>query len=127
MMPRYVKLGEIPRKRHTQFRKPDGSLYAEQVFGTKGFSGIASILYHAHLPTEAADFAPIGETKIDLLPDEPLHHHHLKTWDVPVAGDPVGGRVTLLANDDVTMGLCRPAAPMDYFYKNADGDDLLFV
>src|ERR671937_434268 len=56
-MPRYIQLGQVPRKRHTQFRKPDGSLYAEQVFGTKGFSGIASILYHPHPPTRVSGFA----------------------------------------------------------------------
>src|SRR5919199_566315 len=51
-MPYYVKLGEVPHKRHTQFRKPDGTLYREQVMGIKGFSGIQSILYHHHHPTE---------------------------------------------------------------------------
>ncbi len=58
-MSRYVQLGTVPRKRHTQFRKPDGSLYSEEVFGTRGFSGIASILYHLHPPTQTEDFAPL--------------------------------------------------------------------
>jgi homogentisate 1,2-dioxygenase len=126
-MPRYVKLGEVPRKRHTQFRKPDGSLYAEQVFGTRGFSGIASILYHHHPPTEVSDFKPLQDLRPDYLPDEPLRHRHLKTAGFPRGGDPVSGRNVLLANDDVSLGFCRPDQPMDYFYKNADGDDLLYV
>ena len=126
-MARYVTLGNVPRKRHTQFRKPDGSLYAEQVFGTKGFSGIASILYHAHLPTQASEFAPVGGARPEVLPDEPLRHRHLKTQNVAACGDPITGRTPLLVNDDVSLGICRPAEPMDYFYKNADGDDLLFV
>jgi homogentisate 1,2-dioxygenase len=126
-MPRYVQLGQVPRKRHTQFRKPDGSLYAEQVFGTKGFSGIASILYHNHLPTEVAEFKPMQDLRPEFLPDEPLRHRHLKTAGFPQGGDPVSGRKVLLANDDVTFGFCRPTEPMDYFYKNADGDDLLYV
>lgn len=126
-MPRYVQLGQIPPKRHTQFRKPDGSLYAEQVFGTKGFSGIASILYHAHLPTQAADFAPVCDARPELLPEEPLRHRHLRTRGFAASGDPISGRSALLVNDDVSLGLCRPVEPMEYFYKNADGDDLLFV
>jgi homogentisate 1,2-dioxygenase len=126
-MPRYVQLGEVPRKRHTQFRKPDGSLYAEQVFGTKGFSGIASILYHHHPPTRVADFAPVADLRPDVLDHEPLHHRHLKTKEVPAKGDPVSGRTPLLVNDDVAIAFCRPTEPMEYFYKNADGDDLLYI
>jgi homogentisate 1,2-dioxygenase len=126
-MPHYVKLGIVPKKRHTQFRKPDGSLYAEQVFGTKGFSGIASILYHLHPPTQVAGFEALGEVKPELVPEEPLRHRHLKTRALPAAGDPVTGRVPLLVNADVSLAFCRPAEPMAYFYKNADGDDLLFV
>jgi homogentisate 1,2-dioxygenase len=127
-MPRYVRLGNVPPKRHTQFRRPDGGLYAEQVFGTKGFSGIASILYQIHPPTQVADFAPVmQEMRPELAPEEPLRHHHLKTHSFPAHGDPVSGRAPLLVNEDVSIGLCRPVEPMDYFYKNADGDDLLFV
>lgn len=126
-MARYHRLGNVPPKRHTQFRKPDGSLYAEQVFGTKGFSGIASILYHAHLPTQAAELAPLGSARPEVLPDEPLRHRHLKTQNVAACGDPISGRTPLLVNEDVSLGLCRPAEPMGYFYKNADGDDLIFV
>ena len=128
-MARYVQLGQIPPKRHTQFHKPDGSLYAEQVFGTKGFSGIASILYHAHPPTQAADFEPLplGSLRPELLPDEPLRHHHVKTQNFVPTGDPISGRMPLLVNDDVMLAICCPTQPMSYFYKNADGDDLLFV
>ena len=126
-MPRYLKMGQIPPKRHTQFRKPDGSLYAEQVFGSKGFSGMASILYHCHAPTDVSDFKPLGDLRPDYLPEEPLRHRHLKTRGFEPHGDPISGRTVLLANEDVAMGFCAPVAPMDYFYKNADGDDLLFV
>jgi len=126
-MAHYVKLGEIPRKRHTQFRKPDGGLYAEQVFGTKGFSGIASILYHAHLPTQVAAYKALGDLRPQTLDEEPLRHRHLKTQHFQPQGDPVSGRVPLMVNEDVSLGLCRPVEAMDYFYKNGDGDDLLFV
>src|SRR5579862_6522378 len=126
-MPRYVKLGQIPRKRHTQFRKPDGGLYSEQVFGTRGFSGIASILYHAHPPTQVADVRFLYELRNETAPFEPLRHRHLKTHGIAPCGDPITGRVPLLVNQDVSLGLCCPSEPMEYYYKNADGDDLLFV
>jgi len=126
-MPRYVSLGLLPRKRHTQFRKPDGALYSEQVFGLRGFSGPQSILYHLHPPTQVERFEPVGSAAVETLEDLPLHHVHLRTAEIGAAGDPVSGRVPLLANDDVSMGLCVPSEPMEYFYKNADGDDLLFV
>jgi homogentisate 1,2-dioxygenase len=126
-MPRYVSLGEIPRKRHTQFRRPDGGLYSEEVFGTRGFSGISSILYHAHPPTRATEFAAAGSARPEFAEDGPLRHRHLRTWSVQPCGDPVTGRRVLMANADVSLALCRPVEPMEYFYKNADGDDVLFV
>ena len=126
-MPRYVRVGEVPPKRHIQFRKPDGSLYAEQVFGTKGFSGINSILYHANAPTQVKEYRAIGDIKPEIAPDEPLRHHHLKTWSMAASGDAITGRVPLMLNEDVSIGLCRPVEPMEYFYKNADGDDLIFI
>lgn len=126
-MAHYVRLGEVPRKRHTQFRRPDGGLYAEQVFGTKGFSGIASTLYHAHLPTQVAEYKALGDLRPKTLDEEPLRHRHLKTQNFQAHGDPVSGRVPLLVNEDVSAGLCRPVEAMGYFYKNGDGDDLLFV
>lgn len=126
-MPHYVKLGSIPPKRHTQFRQPDGSLYAEEVFGTKGFSGIASILYHAHPPTQVARYASLHDLRPETRPEVPLRHHHLKTLHSAPHGDPISGRTPLLINDDLQIGLVCPVEPMHYFYKNADGDDLLFI
>ena len=126
-MPRYVRLGEVPRKRHVQFRKPDGGLYAEQVFGTKGFSGIASILYHINLPTQVTEYKPVGDVRPDPVADDSLHHRHLKTMPAKPCGDPISGRTPLLVNEDVSIGICVPDEPMEYFYKNADGDDLLFI
>src|SRR5436853_4477803 len=103
-MPRYVKLGQVPRKRHIQFRQPDGSLYSEQVFGTKGFSGINSILYHIHPPTRVQSLESLGEVKSDVLADQPLRHFHLKTVGFRPHGDPITGRTKLLLNDDVSIG-----------------------
>jgi homogentisate 1,2-dioxygenase len=120
-------MGRVPRKRHIQFRRPDGGLYAEEVFGTKGFSGISSTLYHVHPPTQASGFRALGSVRPELVDDEALRHRHAKTRLLQSQGDPISGRVPLLVNDDVSLGLCLPVEPMEYFYKNADGDDLLFV
>jgi homogentisate 1,2-dioxygenase len=126
-VPRYVSMGEIPRKRHTQFRGPDGSLRSEEVFGTRGFSGISSILYHAHPPTRVTEYAAAGSCRCEYAEDGPLRHRHLRTRAAQPAGDPITGRRLLMGNADVSIALCRPSEPMSYYYKNADGDDLLFI
>lgn len=126
-MPHYVSEGQIPRKRHVQFRQPDGSLYAEQVFGTHGFSGPSSILYHTNLPTSIAAYEYIGDLRPKPLADPTLRMRHLKTNDVAPFGDAISGRRPLMFNDDVQIDLCRPTELMSGFYKNADGDDLLYV
>ncbi|MGI8922922.1 MAG: homogentisate 1,2-dioxygenase [Fimbriimonadales bacterium] len=126
-MPRYVQLGRIPRKRHIAFRKPDGGLYAEQLIGVHGFSGIMSIAYHINLPTRIASFESRGSIKPDYVEHEPLHHRHLKTTQMKPCGDPISGRIPLMGNSDVLWSQALVADPMDYFFKNADGDDVIFM
>lgn len=126
-MPHYIRRGEVPRKRHVQFRQPDGSLYAEEVFGTRGFSGPMSLLYHRHPPTQVAEFEPLGCNRPRESADQSLRHRHWRTARFEPEGDPVTGRRPLLFNEDVCISVCRPAETMDYLYKNADGDDLLYV
>jgi homogentisate 1,2-dioxygenase len=126
-MPGYLQRGELPRKRHTQFRAPDGSLYSEQVFGVRGFSGPSSILYHLHPPTEVAGFESLGDLQPVPAKEDALCHTHLRTRQLSAKGDPISGRVPLLYNEDVCIGLSVPAAGTEYHYKNADGDELLFV
>src|SRR5947199_2670739 len=102
-MPYYRSVGDLPRKRHTQFRQPDDSLYAEELMGQEGFSSDSSLLYHRHLPTaivsaEAID--PPGAAA--RLPNLPLKPRHLQTHKLDTSGaDPVLGRQPLLANEDV--------------------------
>lgn len=126
-MSRYVRLGELPQKRHTQFRQPDGSLYTEQVFSTRGFSGPMSILYHTHMPTEVASFEDRGRVSITYLEDAPLQHRHLKTGMLKPCGDAVSGRIPLMGNQDVVWNQLLVADQMETYYKNADGDEVLFV
>ncbi|MDW8106655.1 MAG: homogentisate 1,2-dioxygenase [Armatimonadota bacterium] len=126
-MPWYVRMGQVPPKRHTQFRRPDGGLYAEEVLGTEGFSGIQSILYHYYPPTRVKEFYTCYERRIEPIEEPVLQHRHFRTGDMPPAGDAVTGRVELMFNENVIFSVARPAEQMNYFYKNADGDDLIFV
>lgn len=126
-MPSYQKLGEVPHKRHTQFRRPDGCLYSEELFGEEGFSGVSSLLYHHYPPTRVTRIERHGAVCTDEWPQETHRHHHLKTAGVTPGGEAVSGRQTLMYNGDCTIGVVRPTEEMGYFYRNAMGDELLFV
>ncbi|MCL4266247.1 MAG: homogentisate 1,2-dioxygenase [Anaerolineae bacterium] len=123
----YYKLGEVPRKRHVQFRQGDGSLYHEEVMGIHGFAGIQSILYHIYPPTAVRRIETGVSTGIEYVDGHPLKHRHLKSAPVPEGGDAVDGRVPLMGNNDVVLYVARPNKPMDYWYKFAHGDDVLFI
>lgn len=124
---RYEQRGAIPQKRHTAYRD-NGTLLAEEVMGYEGFSGNESILYHLHSPcrvAEVQEFTPIERE--EWVPDS-HHHHHLQTRDISDAeGDPVTGRRFLMWNDDVEIALCRPAVEQDYYYRDGEGDEVIFV
>lgn len=126
-MPFYVRLGQVPHKRHIQFRQPDGSLYKEQVMGTRGFSGIQSILYHINPPTAVKRVEDLGPVVREYEEPRALSHRHFKTAGLEPAGDIVSGRRLLMGNNDVVMSIARPAQPMHYFYRNGEGDEVLFI
>jgi len=126
-MAHYTKLGQLPPKRHIQFRRPDGALYSEEVFGTEGFVGPTSTLYHIHPPTQVAGWKTLYSTKVEYVEQDVMRMRHLKTAPMAPHGDPVTGRVVLFGNSDVEMSVCSPAEPMKYFFKNAMGDECLFV
>ncbi|HUP25147.1 MAG TPA: homogentisate 1,2-dioxygenase, partial [Thermoanaerobaculia bacterium] len=126
----YARMGQIPHKRHTQFRRPDGSLYHEEVMGIHGFAGIQSILYHLRPPTRVQEVGAVpadGYSTPDYEDGGPLRHRHLRTAAVPAGGDAVEGRVPILGNQDVVLSLVRPTKAMDYWYRFAHGDEVLFV
>ena len=127
-MPFYHKLGKIPPKRHTQFEKPEGGLYYEQLFGTEGFHGFASLLYHVHRPTQVKDIAaPIDLTPIAAL-DKHVKAQMLRGFEVKPTADFLDSRTIVLFNNDVNIALAAPQKSMTtYFYKNADADEVLFV
>jgi homogentisate 1,2-dioxygenase len=126
-MPFYHCLGELPHKRHTQFRLPDGSLYHEQVMGTRGFEGIQSIVYHRRAPTAVLKAEDRGPIEIALEQPGALRHRHFRTRRLAPNGDFITGRQPLLHNNDVTISMVQPAEPMNYHYRNGQGDELIFV
>jgi homogentisate 1,2-dioxygenase len=127
-MPIYHRLGEIPNKRHIQFNKPDGSLYHEQLFGTVGFDGMSSILYHHYRPTMVKSIgAPVDVTP-QIAVRNSVQSRMLKGFDVAPAADFLESRKPILVNQDIIIGLSAPKQSLkNYFYKNADADELLFI
>ena len=127
-MPVYHTLGRVPHKRHTQFRQPDGSLYHEQLFGTIGFDGMASLLYHVHPPTAVTHVGASVDVAPRIAEAKNMRARKLMGFEVPPVADYLEARVRILVNADVHISLASPTASLtDYFYKNADADELLFV
>ncbi len=127
-MPIYHTLGKVPPKRHTVFRKPDGSLYYEQLFGTEGFSGVSSLLYHHYRPTMLKEI----HKAIDLTPRAAVTHNitprMLRGWEVTQEDDYLDSRSVVLFNNDLNIALAAPRKSMtDYYYKNADSDEIIFI
>jgi homogentisate 1,2-dioxygenase len=125
-VPFYQRLGDVPRKRHVQFRD-DGTLLTEEVMGLEGFSGNESILYHLTSPCrirELGDFEPIERD--EWVPDAHAHRHFV-TWNVDADGTHVSGRKLLMWNNDVEISLVRPDEAMDHFFRNGEGDEVYFV
>lgn len=128
-MAHYHKLGEIPPKRHTQFRQPDGTLYTEELVSSKGFSGIYSILYHKTPPTKVRQLGESVPYGPRIAREYPLKHTHLNTSGMQSTGtDFLEARKVLMMNQDVSLALCHPVnTTMDYYYKNAEADEVLFI
>ena len=124
---RYFSLGEVPPKRHTQVRGEDGRLLVEEVVGYEGFSGNESILLHIESPcriVEAAEFTPL--VLDEWVPDQ--HVHRLTdARGIEPGGDPITGRKVLMYNADVEMAICKPVEEQESFYRNGEGDEVLFI
>ncbi len=126
-MPFYTKLGKLPSKRHIQFRRPDGRLYAEEVFGTEGFTGPTSTLYHINPPTQVIGWKPLYSTKVEYVERDTMRMRHVRSMPMPAKGDPVTGRTVLFGNNDVEISVCVPAEGMKYHFKNASADECFFI
>ena len=118
-MAHYRQVGEVPPKRHTQFRRPDGGLYSEELMGEEGFSSDSSLLYHRGIPSAMVDARPWELPDQSLTANAPLVPRHLKLHDLFPAEehkgvDPVTGRRLVLGNADVRISyaVSQPDQPV---------------
>jgi homogentisate 1,2-dioxygenase len=127
-MPYYYSLGEIPHKRHTQFRKPDGGLYSEQLFSTEGFSSDYSLLYHCHPPTQIIKTEPQLDMSPAIAEEKMLKHRCFEGFQLVPVRDYLLSRKPVLVNNDchIVLSACQESMK-DYFFKNADADEMIFV
>ncbi|HEX4748844.1 MAG TPA: homogentisate 1,2-dioxygenase [Bryobacteraceae bacterium] len=126
-MPVYLRLGEIPSKRHKVYRKPTGELYSEELMGNMGFVGPSSLLYHVRRPTAVRAVEVVRELKWEPAAPEPLRHRHFRTSHTTKPGNSITERVPLLFNNEVSMSIVRPEESTSDFYRNAQGDEIVFV
>src|SRR5262245_47548202 len=130
-MPQYLQRGKLPPKRHIAFPSERGfkneGIHYEEVVTLAGFGRAYSIVYHLRPPTRVKKIEPAREVLVDLVREPALRHPHLKTKEMTPAGDPIFGRVSLLANADVAMMRCRPATAQRELYRNAECDEVLFI
>ena len=127
-MPTYHTLGNIPPKRHTTFEKPNGGLYQEELFGTAGFAGRSSLIYHIHPPTVVNEVKRLRDLTPKIAIDKNMKAMSLQGFSVPPTDDYIESRKTLFVNNDLHIGLAAPKSfSKDYFYRNSDADEMLFV
>lgn len=127
-MPFYHKLGKIPHKRHTIFKKPDGGMYYEQLFGTIGFDGMSSNLYHIHRPTQVKEIKRSYNVEPKIAVADNIQSYRFAGFQTVPAPDYLESRKPALVNSDVSLAFAAPQkSTTDYFYKNADSDELLFI
>ena len=127
-MPRYHTLGNIPPKRHTTFEKPEGGLYQEELFGTAGFAGMSSLLYHLCPPTVVTKIKDKGSITPKIAIEKNMKALSFKGFSLQPEKDFLESRKTLFVNNDLHIGLAAPKTfSKDYFYKNGDADEMLFI
>jgi homogentisate 1,2-dioxygenase len=127
-MPIYHKLGSFPQKRHTVFQQKNGKHFYEQLFGTEGFSGMSSLSYHTHRPTQVKEILSSKNATPEIAIDKNIKSLLLKGFEIKPTDDFLDSRVPLLINNDVWLGLAAPKKSLrNYFYKNADADEMLFI
>ncbi len=124
----YYRQGNIPRKRHTQFRKADGSLYSEELISTEGFNSLYSLVYHCHPPTLVKDIGEPFSVEPKIAEQRNMKNRSFVTFKTSGEDDYIKSRKVLLVNSDVSIGVAAPQKSMtEYFFKNADSDEVLFI
>ena len=128
VMPIYHSLGQIPAKRHTVFRKPDGALYAEELVSTEGFSSMYSLVYHTHPPTIVKELGTPYSVEPKIAREKHLRHTSLLGFNIKPQKDYLESRKIVLVNADLQISLAAPMESMTtYFYKNSQADEVLFI
>jgi len=127
-MPRYHTLGKIPPKRHTVFKNPEGGLYQEELFGTAGFAGISSLIYHIYPPTVVSEIKQVKDLTPKIAVEKNMKALSFKGFTLKPEKDYLDSRKTLFVNKDLHIGLAAPKSfSKDYFYRNSDADEMLFI
>lgn len=127
-MPIYHQLGKIPRKRHTVFRKEDGSLHPEELMGNKGFVGPSSLIYHLHEPTRVRKVSLYRRLDWKAEEDPEVRHRHFQMARIKPSTSPTLDRTPILFNSDVSLSFVVPQQRQeDFFYRNSDGDEVVYV
>ena len=126
-MPIYHTLGLVPRKRHIVFRQPSGALYTEELAGNMGFVGPSSLVYHVHQPTQVLDVSPVTELAWMADPDPTFRNRHFRTGHLPASRSVIADRIPLLFNADVALSFVKPDEDDESFYRNAQGDEVVYV
>ncbi len=127
-MPLYRQVGIIPEKRHIVFRQPNGNLYHEELFGTEGFAGMSSLVYHIYPPTRVKEMGKPYSVRPEVAIEDNLQARSYMAYKAPQVPDYLESRKTLFINDDMTIGVAAPTVgTKDYFYKNADADEMIFI
>ena len=127
-MPHYCRLGEIPHKRHTQFRKPDGALYAEELVSTEGFSSVYSLAYHHYPPTLVKEVGEPYAWAPEVATEKNMQHRSYRCYDVAPQKDWLESRRFLFLNHDLKIAVAAPqSGTRGYFFKNSEADELLFI
>ena len=127
-MPRYHTLGKIPPKRHTVFKNKNGGLYQEELFGTAGFAGMSSIIYHLYPPTVVSEIKQIKDLTPKIAVQKNMKALSFKGFSLDSVDDYLESRKTIFVNNDLHIGLAAPKSfSKDYFYRNSDADEMLFI
>lgn len=127
-MSRYHQLGKIPKKRHTTFKKEDGSLYQEELFGTAGFAGMSSLIYHLYPPTVVSEIKKVKDLTPKVAEEKNMKALSFKGFSLQPEEDFLESRKILFVNNDMKIGLAAPKSfSKDYFYRNGDSDEMLFI
>ena len=127
-MPRYHTLGKIPPKRHSVFKDSNDNFYYEELFGTIGFDGMSTLMYHTQRPTQVKEILTSYDVTPKIAVSKNMKSLKLEGFKVAPANDYLKSRTCILANQDCQISLAAPKKSLtDYFYKNTDSDEVLFI